>query len=230
MYIFTTYSECTFRQINAEMSWATIGADVEVFDDDYKLKRNEWGTPLISSLFAHAEDAAVNDTVAYVNSDIILGRDFAKAIQALEIKFNFFLMVGRRFNWNNPRPLTMRDFHEGYGSLVTEVMGDGKLFNAATDYFAFPKYTFEYRDWPDFAIGRYFWDPWIMWRALQMGVPVVDVTEAVFAIHQNHPPNHRSWDVEGKINEHLAKEVIDARIDLDSVKLYMDDNLKVRER
>jgi hypothetical protein len=36
------------------------------------------------------------------------------------------------------------------------------------------------------VIGRVFWDQWLVWKAGSMGAAVVDASEAVMAIHQNH--------------------------------------------
>ena len=69
-----------------------------------------------------------------------------------------------------------------------------------------------------------------MWFAMNSDIPVIDVTKAVFAIHQHHDPGHRSWDLEGQHNEELAKEAIKAGVDLDSVPYEMTENLRVVKR
>jgi hypothetical protein len=43
-----------------------------------------------------------------------------------------------------------------------------------------------YGDIPALVIGRFWWDHWLIWRALSTSVPVVDATAKVMAIHQNH--------------------------------------------
>ena len=39
---------------------------------------------------------------------------------------------------------------------------------------------------PAFVIGRPGWDNWLLWYPLSLGVPVVDASSVVRAVHQNH--------------------------------------------
>jgi hypothetical protein len=69
-----------------------------------------------------------------------------------------------------------------------------------------------YRDIPPFAVGRTQWDHWMVWKAQSLGVPVVDASPSVMAIHQNHDYIHpqgrqgvwygeeaqRNWALAGK--------------------------------
>jgi hypothetical protein len=56
------------------------------------------------------------------------------------------------------------------------------------DYFAFPRKL----RWslPPFAVGRPGWDNWLICRARELGVPVIDATQAVMVVHQNHDYAH----------------------------------------
>src|SRR6202007_2713596 len=54
----------------------------------------------------------------------------------------------------------------------------------AIDYFVFPKGPF--RNFPPFVIGRPWWDDWFLWKARNSNVALVDATEFVLAVHQNH--------------------------------------------
>jgi len=60
------------------------------------VKCNEWGTPLVSDLFAQAEALTTGPALCYVNSDIILLDDFMEAITRIRSWGDQFLMVGRR--------------------------------------------------------------------------------------------------------------------------------------
>jgi hypothetical protein len=53
------------------------------------------------------------------------------------------------------------------------------------DYFAFSRGLFAGRV-PEFVIGRPGWDNWLLWYPLSIGVPVVDASSVVRAVHQNH--------------------------------------------
>src|SRR6267142_500242 len=52
------------------------------------------------------------------------------------------------------------------------------------DYFAFSKGL--YTNVPRLTIGRNWWDNWAVWKASAEKVPVVDATDMVVAVHQNH--------------------------------------------
>jgi hypothetical protein len=58
----------------------------------------------------------------------------------------------------------------------------------AMDYFIFPK-NFAW-ELPDFAIGRNAWDSWFPYQARRKGIPVIDGSPVITAIHQNHDYAH----------------------------------------
>ena len=43
---------------------------------------------------------------------------------------------------------------------------------------------------PPFAIGRPGYDPWLIWRAADLGADVIDATDYVLAVHQRHDYSH----------------------------------------
>ena len=59
---------------------------------------------------------------------------------------------------------------------------------SALDYFVFTKGLWP--DMPGLALGRTAWDNWLAARPLADGIPVVDATPAVLAVHQNHTYQH----------------------------------------
>jgi hypothetical protein len=87
------------------------------------------------------------------------------------------------------------------------------------DYFVFPRHLL-YQQVPPFAVGRPGYDNWLLWKVRSIGVPVVDVTRAVVAIHQNHDYSHHPggqkglWqDVEAQQNHALLGKGHFATID-----------------
>jgi hypothetical protein len=144
---------------------------------------NEYGTPQVGPMFHQVQEAAKYDILAYVNSDIILFQDFIEAIQKAQ-ELPAFLMVGRRWNWNNPGEIM---FHDGWQKgVIKNAKSNGSLFVPATDYFVFTRGLFDIFI-PPLSIGRFYFDPWLMWAALRQGHPLIDATGAVFAVHQKHP-------------------------------------------
>ena len=67
-----------------------------------EVARNEYGTPLVSDLFAQAQRLATCERLGYVNADIILLSDFLRAVQ--RIPFRRFLMIGRRWDLDLDQP------------------------------------------------------------------------------------------------------------------------------
>ncbi len=53
------------------------------------------------------------------------------------------------------------------------------------DYFVFSRGLY-YQQIPEFVVGRPGWDNWLLWYPLSIGVPVVDASRVVRAVHQNH--------------------------------------------
>jgi len=152
------------------------------------VRRNECGTPLLSDLFEKAHALASHNTLCYVNADIILLGDFMGAVQQVVVWRDRFLMVGRRTNVDLDEPAIYEspDQEELLRALVSQ---RGRLGAAnSIDYFVFPRGLFP--TLPEFAIGRFYWDNWMIWRARALRVAVVDASAAILAVHQNHDPHH----------------------------------------
>jgi hypothetical protein len=169
--------------------------------------RSPQGTPLLDSLFERAQQAASCQLLAYVNADIILLSDFVTAVRRLS--FQRFVMVGRRWNLN----LTQSwDFNQpDWETRLRKVLSErGVLFDpSGIDYFVFSKGL--WGQIPPFAIGRTAWDNWLIYRARACGGAVVEATQAITAIHQNHDYTHVSggfdevwYGAEAQRNRELA--------------------------
>ncbi len=199
-------------QRNALHSWALLDPRPEIilFGDDYgtaevardfgflhvpAIARNVHGTPLIGDMFAQAQKMATHDILCYVNADILLMNDFALAVGRLAENRRSFLMVGQRWDLDIEEPLTFDATWED--RLRADVSKRGVL-HAVTgiDYFAFQRGM--WGEIPPFAIGRSIWDEWLLFRARRRGALIVDATEVVAAVHQNHDYRHIStagtWD------------------------------------
>jgi hypothetical protein len=153
------------------------------------VKCNQWGTPLISDLFGQAEKSGQGQVLSYVNSDIILLADFAHALTRVAEWSDHFLMVGRRID------LDIKDAIDFEADWVMEIRSrarQGKLQIARSiDYFAFSRGL--YPSIPALAIGRFWWDNWLLWKARSLHAEVVDATRTVLAIHQNHDYSHTTY-------------------------------------
>jgi len=191
-------------QRNAIQSWLHLGDEVEVFlvGDEAGLaevareygivqlaavKRNDQGTPLVSSIFELAREASQAPLLAYVNGDIILLPDFGQAAQSITTQCERFLAISQRWDLAIKTPL---DFSAGWEQrLKAEVSRRGRLHPpAGSDVFLFPRA--EFVKIPDFAIGRAGWDNWMIYHASQQGITVIDATPSLTVIHQDHDYSH----------------------------------------
>jgi hypothetical protein len=199
-------------QRNAIGSWVCLdpGCEVILFGDDPgcteiakelrlrqepNIRRNESGTPLLDSVFARGQEIAAHDVLCYVNCDIMLLHCFCEAVLRVARSFPKFLIVGRRWDTTVIQPLDFKaaDWESELRALA---MRSGReQLSYAVDYFVFPRGLYRYV--PPFAIGRLYWDHWLVWRARSMRVPVVDAGAGVFAVHQNHDFSHQPEGLEG---------------------------------
>jgi hypothetical protein len=188
-------------QRNAIQSWLLLSRDVEVIligDDPgtaetarefgiqhvKQIERNETGAKYLSNIFNQAQHLARHAIVAYSNCDIVLMSDFLRAVEEVSTWRDNFLMVGRRWEIDIQQPLEFRT-SDWETHLRNHVLARGKRRSQhAIDYFVFPRGM--YGDIPALVIGRFWWDHWLIWRALSTPVPVVDATARVMAVHQNH--------------------------------------------
>jgi hypothetical protein len=188
-------------QRNALASWRALGADVEVFvmGDDPGVaeqaaahgathvgdpQKNEFGTPLLDWAFGEAAARGSGELLCYANADIILLPDFLTAARRLPRAP--YLAIGQRWNCDVLEPI---DFEHDGAAFLSWARTHGTLDQGrGSDYFLFPRST----DFglPPFAVGRPAWDNWMMGRALELGMPLIDITETVTAVHQNHDYGH----------------------------------------
>ena len=157
------------------------------------VKRNQSGTPLISSMFQLARENSHSDLLCIINADMILMPDFIEAARRSRLRSprrrqrDEFVLLSQRWDLDINTPL---DFTPGWErQLESIVRTQGTLHRpAGSDFFLFPKTC--YTDIPDFAIGRAGWDNWMIYKARKEKWPVIDCTPSVMIVHQNHDYSH----------------------------------------
>ncbi len=199
-----TNAHIALIQRNALRSWLALGEDVEVLligEEDgmaqvaqelgirqlTQVERNAYGTPLIRSIFNLARQHGSGRLLAYVNADILLLPEFVRAAKQAAEQAPRFLMVGQRWDLDVREAL---DFSPGWDATLRErVHREGRLHPAmGSDYFIFPRECF--RDLPPMAVGRAGWDNWMIYAGRRNGWAVVDASQDVMIIHQNHDYSH----------------------------------------
>jgi hypothetical protein len=54
------------------------------------------------------------------------------------------------------------------------------------------------------VVGRVHWDQWLVWKACESRLPVVDVSPVVIAVHQNHDYGYHPLGKQGVWNDQQA--------------------------
>lgn len=208
-------------QRNALESWKLLGPEVEVilFGDEEgaaqaareigirhepDAHRTPSGAKSLPGLFGHAEQIASNSILCYVNCDIILPKSFLAAVKQAASLNKRFLMVGQRWDTPITEPIDFAD--PGWEPRVLELAKTtGKPQTEwFADYFVFPRGFF--RDLPPLVIGRWHWDPWLIWKARTTpGAVLINATPAVTAIHQNHDYGYHPAGFTGVMEDEDAR-------------------------
>jgi hypothetical protein len=113
-------------------------------------------------------------------------------------------MIGRRWDLDVTQPL---DFSQpGWQEAIVQRArreGFQRLYYNI-DYFAFRRGL--YPQVPGLVIGRNWWDQWLVWQARAAGAPVVDVSDVVCAVHQNHDYSYHPQGMAGVWSDEVTQE------------------------
>lgn len=172
---------------------------------EVEVERNSLGTPLLSGLFERAARLARHDRLCFLNADILLTGDFLPAVARMAQLRPQSLMVGHRCDVDITQPLdfSTSDWRESVRALARE---RGKLRPPQwIDYFVFPRGLLRGQIL-DFAVGRPGYDNWLLSKVRSLGVPVVDATAVVLAIHQNHDYSHHPGGQSGLFQDVEARQ------------------------
>jgi len=198
-------------QRNAIKSWTLLDPKPEIllFGDDEgtanvcaelgvrhlpEVRRNVHGTPLLSSIFEGASKAASHTLLCYLNSDILLLDDFARAVERVPSERS--MLSCRRWDLDVRGPIV---FDEGWQIALRErVRRKGILHGySGIDLLVFPREV--KHGMPEFSIGRVGWDNWFLWKAQMSGYRIVDATDDITIVHQQHDFSHSVHGVRGRV-------------------------------
>ena len=170
-----------------------------------QIEKNKYGTPLVSSIFETINSKSKSNIVLYTNADILLIGDLLGVARAAHKYRPYFLVVGSRHNAEVKKEIVFDRYWKKRLRENTKPKPEGKR---SRDYFMFPRDTFP--EVPPFALGRGRWDSWLVGQALLRKIPVIDASNAIRCVHQNHnfahlPVDHKikrgAWGVKGPENE-----------------------------
>jgi len=207
-------------QRNALQSWKLLHPEVEIIllgnDEgvaeicaelglrhEPDIIANPSGTKRLDSIFGRAQQIASKDILCYANCDIVFTKDFRIALERLIEWRRPFLIVGRRWDTDVTAPIDFSrvDWEQ---ELVELARSEGyQRFYHNIDYFVFPRGL--YAEIPPLVIGRIGWDPWLVGKAHDAGAAVVDVSDRVCAIHQNHDYGYHPQGMRGVWSDEEAR-------------------------
>jgi hypothetical protein len=182
---------------------AKVCSDLELRHERY-VERNEVGLKRIDYYFDRAQEIARHDVLCYVNCDIVLMRDFLRAVGQVKDAHDRFLMVGRRWDTNIQEPINFVVSSWETDIWQRAVLAGHQRDDKWIDYFAFPRKLY-YKNVPPFVVGRTAWDNWLVWRAAATGAAVIDASAVVRAVHQNHDYSYHPDGKAGVWNDAQAQ-------------------------
>lgn len=190
-------------QRNALQSWMMLSPRPEIilFGDEGaeiaeslaikhipKIECSPSGAPLASSVFALVEEQALGTILCWMNGDVIATQNLIDMAMRVYACLDDFLIIGRRWNLKVISPI---NFSRGtwWRELRRRVQAQGSLGPPdAIDYLIFTPGLWE--KLPPLCIGRAAWDGAAIALALKAGRPVVDASDAIFVVHQDHDYSH----------------------------------------
>lgn len=210
-------------QRNAIKSWLALRPKCEVIllgDDEGvsdvaaefgilhipEIEKNEFGTPLLNSAFNLAQKSAKNQILVHLGADIILMNDFISAVQ--QVNAPLFLISGQRWDLDVKEEINFSEsgWEESFRDRIKK---NGRLHSpSGMDYHVFPRNFPDIIQMPAFAIGRPGWDSWLAYRVRSLGIPMIDATGAITAIHQNHGYSHSLFGKKDRVEGPEAQRTL----------------------
>jgi len=158
------------------------------------VERNKFGTPLLGAMFSAAEQSASHPLLLYANADILFTGRLPQAAAAVSGRRKPFLLIGRRWDTDiaGRMDFSKPDWEQ---NLLDAAKSKGKPgIKSALDYFMFPKGGWGgpegLAEFPPLAVGRLAWDNWLVFWALARRMDVINASDFILAVHQNHDYSH----------------------------------------
>lgn len=156
-----------------------------------------FGKPIMKCLLQRSMDFGSNNIILFSNSDLIYAR-VRDAIRIARNVFSEFVIMGKRFDINFQELCQSMTAATGgpstFPSANLEIIPGNFHDASGIDYFLFSRRTRLPLDkMPDFLIGVWKWDNWILDNMIRSGVNVIDATKVIRAVHlQSNLETHRN--------------------------------------
>lgn len=159
--------------------------------------------PVLRWLFTDATTRFRSEFYGFANADILFDGGLIETLKTLIGRFRKFLMIGTRV-----------DCHVATDCSFDDRRTREPVLKNAQDYFVTTRTGFDWESVPDFVIGRAGYDNWLVTRAMVGGIPVVDTSATVTALHQmvdgdDHSTHFVQVNNDSKVNYVLAGKRFD---------------------
>lgn len=197
-------------QINALKSWKAISPDVEIilFGDGVgysqiaqelgliwieNVETSEQGTPTVNSMFSLARQYGRFPIQMYVNCDIIILDHLPTVLERMPA--DRFLMIGQRWDLDCEFEIQFED--PRWKQLLEHTVQERATLHppAGSDYFIYKGDI--WKDIPDLIIGRAGYDNQLIYHCRANRIPVIDASQVLRVIHQNHDYGHHPEGLTG---------------------------------
>ncbi len=200
------------RQRNALTSWRRLDPELEIIafgkSEGLNSVADEWGVkhvgdipcfegrlPRIDAVLAYGQRHGRHDVQVYLNGDIILCPGFLKVVNT--IPFPKWLLIGQRLDIEVDEELQFEDPPQ---NLQSKLLAASSLHDiGGIDYFAYRRGSLP--PLPPLYLGAATWDNLVIYYCRRAGIPVIDATQALTVLHQDHEdrylPDGRSDTYEG---------------------------------
>ncbi len=153
------------------------------------------GVPVLKHMFALASKKYPAQYIGYANADDLFGCSLLETLAALSSRYdklihgNVSLIIGRR---RDAKEALLADIPAA--DYVDRVAPLHELHPpSGIDYFIISNTAgFYWEKMPDFVVGRIGYDNWLVAKALEWNVVVVDATTTITALHQGAKDGFRS--------------------------------------
>jgi len=161
------------------------------------VETSKQGTPFINDMFGQIREVAAHEICCFVNADILLSPKFARSLASIhEAAGSGYLVAGQRLDIDVEREIR---FDPGWEAELEALCArSGRVHPPlGSDFYAFPRGQYRKDDIPGLLVGRAGWDLWMIADGRRKGLRVIDLSQEVLAVHQNHDYSHRKVPVMG---------------------------------
>lgn len=151
------------------------------------VKKTNAGIPWRNEVFKIAATRAYFPILVFVSSDIILTDSITNILKNLPS--TPFLLTARRYDLDITTPINFSD-PNWQAHLLLEVKTNGKLHGPSAIDFALYHKNLSSDFFAPFPMNLPGWDNYFLYRCKHASIDIIDATEILMLIHQNH--NHRT--------------------------------------